>query len=150
MIDIDTFITKYKDENFNALKNVSIVQRSSDGSEAVYVVGKFEGNEPVYFVTYNLNRKTITQIDNTKLKENNLQDYFTNDEIESYIETIRKYGFYLLAVDSDNNLYVNPFYSGEPPYLLRLNSISRDSTVRKGYVYELYRDNWYLNKTRVK
>ena len=119
-------------------------------NEVIYVVGKFEGNKPVYFVTYDLSKKALVQIDNTKLKEANVKEYFTGDEIGNYIEIIRKYGFYLLGVDENNNLYVNPFYKNEPPYFLRLNSIIKDTTVRKGYVYELYRDNWYLNKTRRK
>ena len=150
MIDVDAFIAKYKEESFSNLKDIFISQRSADRSEVVYVIERFGGNQPVYFVTYDLNKKSVTEIDNSRLKDANVQDYFTHDEISLYIDIFRKYNFYLLGVDNDSNLYVNPFYADEPPYLLRLKTGTKDSTVRKGYVYELYKDNWYLNKTRRK
>jgi hypothetical protein len=150
MKNINIFIIKYNNVSFKDLKNVFIAQRSSNLTEVIYMVGKFGGKQPLYFATYSRSKKVITNINDAYLRAENVPDYFTHAEIRHYIEIIRKYDFYLLAMDSDKNLYVNPYYYNEPPLLLRLNTEPKDSTVRKGYVYELYKGNWYLNKTRTK
>ncbi len=146
--DIDMFISKYNDVRFDECKDISIALRSKGLDEIVYIVDRFGGNRPVYFVTFNLQKKSVTNIDKTNLEKSEVQEYLTKYEIISAVNTIRKYDFYLLAVDSSENVYINPFYAEEPPYLMRLKNSIGDSSVNKGYVYELYKDNWYLNKTR--
>lgn len=148
--DIDKFISKYDSVRFDELKDISIAQRSKDLSKIVYVVGRCEGNHPVYFVTFDLQKQSVMTIDKTNLEKSKVQEYPTQDEIFNAVNTIRKHDFSFLAVDSSENVYVNPFYANEPPYLLRLKIATGDSVIRKGYVYELYKDNWYLNKTRRK
>jgi hypothetical protein len=130
--DVDEFISKYNEAQFDAVKNISIAQRSRNVDEIVYVVGKSEGSLPVYFVTYDLQKKSITAINKNNLEKSKVQDYFTRDEISNAVNAIRKFGFYFLSVDSSENVYVNPFYVNEPAYLLRLKALTEDSTVRKG------------------
>ena len=146
--DINIFISKYNDVRFDEFKDISITLRSKGMDEIVYIVDRFGGNRPVYFVTFNLQKQSVTYIDKTNLEKSKVQEYLTKDEIMNAVSTIRKYDFYLLAVDSSENVYINPFYADEPPYLMRLKNSIGDSSVNKGYVYELYKDNWYLNKTR--
>lgn len=146
--EVDEFISKYNDEKFSELNNISIAQRSKSVSEIVYVIGRYGGNLPVYFVTFDLGKQSITDINNSNLVKSNTIDYLSKDEIIALINAFRKYNFYLLAVDSIGNAYINPFYSNQPPFLLRLKVSTGDNVVKKGYVYELYKDNWYLNKTK--
>ena len=70
----------------------------------------------------------------------------TEIEINNAVATIRKYDFFLLSVDSSKNVFINPFIANQPPYFLRLEEETGDSTIKKGYVYKLYRDNWYITK----
>lgn len=148
--DIDKFISKYNNEGFGNLKGISINQRSRDINEVVYVVGRFEENKPPYFVEYNIAGQSVTKINKSLLDKDSVPDYLTHFEITNAVNTIRKHDFFLLAVDSSENVYINPFYANEPAYLLRLKIATGDSVIRKGYVYELYKGNWYLNKTRRK
>jgi hypothetical protein len=148
--DVDDFISKYKNEDFNGLKNIIIAERSADRSKIIYLIGKSEGNMPVYFVTFDRARQTVTHINNSILIQSHVPDYFTKDGIINAVNVFRKYDFYLLGVDSSKNVYINPFRANEPVYLLRLNTATGDSIVRKGYVYKLYKDNWYLNTSNAK
>jgi len=142
------FISKYNDVRFDEFKDISIALRSKGLDEIVYIVDRFGGNRPVYFVTFSLQKKSVTNIDKTNLEKSKVQEYLTKDEIINAVNTIRKYDFYFLAVDSFENVYINPFYADEPPYLMRLKTPTGDSSVNKGYAYELYKNKWYLNKTR--
>lgn len=148
--DIDEFISKYNDVKFDEIKDISISQRSKNLNEVTYVIGKFDGNKPVYFATYNLIKEKIININKSNLEKTNTKEYLTENEILIAVKTIRKYNFYSLSVDSFENIYINPFYATEPPYFLRLRVALDSSEVKKGYVYELHKKNWYLNKTRRK
>ena len=90
----------------------------------------------------------IADINRKNLEKSKVQDYLSREEIMDAIKVIRKYNFFYLATDSLQNVYINPFYADEPPYLLRLKTFTGDSILRKGFVYELYKDKWYLNRTR--
>lgn len=81
------------------------------------------------------------------MNSDSISDYLTETEIKNAIFTIRKYGFYLLSVDGLDNVYINPFYSSAPAYLLRLKISTGDSIVRMSFVYTLYKDNWYLKSS---
>lgn len=146
--DIDKFISKYNDSSFSELKNITVTQRSKSINEVVYVIGKFSENLPVYFATFDLAKEKVISINKTNLEKTNTKEYLAENEIFNAVNVIRKYDFYLLSVDSSENVFVNPFHPNEPPYLLRFKVATRDSIVRKGYVYELYKENWYLNKSR--
>lgn len=146
--NIDAFIANYNSQDFSVFRGISIVQRSASITEVVYEVNKLESNLPVYFVSYDRGSEKITRINNPGLKRKNTADYLSADEIEKYIKAFRNYKFFLLAVDNDNNLYVNPFHENAPPYLLRLNKSITDSIVRKGFVYEHYKGSWFVNRTK--
>jgi hypothetical protein len=148
--DIDEFIEKFRDLKFDGLRDISIAQRSKNLGDAVYVVGKGDGSLPVYFVTYNLQKQIITTVDRKNLEKDNIPDYLTKDAIQKAVNAIRENDFFFLAVDSTENVYINPYYANEPPFFLRLKAATGDSVIRRGYVYELYKDKWYLNKTRRK
>ncbi len=145
--EIDKFISKYQNEHFDSLKGISVFQRSRTVDEIVYGIGKYEGNRPLYFIEYNIPRKSISKINKSLLEKDSIQDYLTKSEITNAVNTIRKYDFFLLAVDSSENVFVNPFYINAPAYFLRIKTETGDSIVRKGYVYKLYKGNWYINKT---
>ncbi|HRE52055.1 MAG TPA: hypothetical protein PK339_11575 [Flavitalea sp.] len=143
--EIDKVISQYDSVNFNNIKGTSILQRSGTPNEIVYVIDRFGENKPPYFVTFNISRQSITEVNRNLLERDSMSDYLTESEIANAVHTIRKYGFYLLSVDSSENVFINPFYADEPAYLLRLKSATGDSIVRMGFVYKLYRENWYLN-----
>lgn len=145
---IEEFTGKYENVKFDGLKDIAISIRGGKVGEVVYMVGKGEGNLPVYIVTYNLKKGGIANINKINLEKGQVQDYLTREEIVNAIKTIRKYNFFYLATDSFQNVYINPFYAVEPPYFLRLKTFTGDSIVRKGFVYELYKNKWYLNSTR--
>lgn len=145
---IDEFISKYEDVRFDELRDISISQRSKNQGEVVYIVGRAGGNLPVYFVTFNLEKKEITDINKKNLEKGKVLDYLTQDDIANAVNVIRKNNFFFLEIDSFQNVYINPFYANEPPLLLRLKTNTGDTLLKKGYVYELYKNKWYLNKSR--
>src|SRR5689334_17802509 len=73
--EIDEFISKYENVKFDELKDVSISQRSKKTGEVVYIVGKGEGKFPVYFVTFDLNKREVTDVNKKNLEKSNVQDY---------------------------------------------------------------------------
>jgi len=141
----DKFIEKYQNENFSEFKNTFICVRQNNIIELIYMVGKFEGKLPMYFVTYNIIRSEVTQINKSALKEANIDDYFTDEEIKSLISNFRKYDFYLLGVDTGNNVFINPYNVNSPPYFLRLKTLTNEKSIKKGYIYDQYKNNWYIN-----
>lgn len=149
-MEIDKFISKYEEIKFNQVKNISISQRSRSVNKIVYVVGKPDDNLPVYFVTFNLQKRDVTDVNRKNLEESKVKDYLTQDEIINAVSEIRNHDFYFLAVDSLENVYINPYYVNEPPFLLRLKIATGDSVVKKGHAYELYKGRWYLNRSRRK
>lgn len=146
--EIDKVIKKYDRESFDEFRNVFISERSKTGNEIVYLLHKFEDDLAVYFVHYDLINGRILKIDDKMLKNRGMAGYFTEQEIADIIKKFRKYKVYLLGVDDDGNIYLNPFYSNEPPFLLKLKNTPKDREVKKGYMYTLYKGNWYLNKTK--
>lgn len=143
--DIDGFLSKFQNENFDNLKGISIFQRSKGINEIVYGVGRYGENKPLYFVEFNTLRKSITNINRSLLIQDSIPDYLTDNEINKAVNEIRKYDFFLLSVDSSNNVFINPYRPNEPAYYLRLSVNTNDSIVRKGYVFNHYKDNWYIN-----
>lgn len=145
--DIDRFILQYNSVNFESIKGMFIFQRSRGIYEIIYGVGKFDDNKPLYIVEFNVLTNNISAINRKLLKKRNMEDYLTEKEITNVVRMIRKYDFFLLGVDSLENVYMNPFYVNEPAYFLRLKTTTGDSIVKNGYVYNLYSENWYINRT---
>jgi hypothetical protein len=145
--DIDEFILKYDKIKFDRLHDISIVLRSKAFNHEIYAVSRYSGNFPVYFVTYDLQKNFVSNIDKSNLVNTHTAEYLTSDEINNAVSTIRKHNFFLLAVDSSENIYINPFHADEPAYLLRLRSVTGDSVINSGYIYDLYNNHWYLNRS---
>jgi len=144
--DIDYFISKYQNANFSNQKNIFVFQRSRGINEITYGVSKYEENKPLYFVDFNNTRKSITNINRSLLKKKSVGDYLTQSEINEAVNTINHFHFFLFGVDSSENVYINPFSPDEPPFFLRLKKTTGDSTIRRGYKYKLYKDNWYVKE----
>lgn len=147
--NIDDFVLKYNDVRFKDLKDITVAQRSKDINEIVYIVGRYTGNQPVYFVTYNTFNKEITSVNKSNLEKSKVKDYLTQSEIINAVEIVSNHGFYLLSVDSSENVFINPFHPNEPPFFLRLKILTGDSIIKMGYVYKLYIDNWYINNSKL-
>lgn len=144
--DIDTVINKYDKTDFSLFKNTFIGIRERNGNEIVYIIEKAEGNLPVYFVKYSISKGSIIDINKTALEEKNIEDYFTSKEIYSIIQNFRELDLSLLKVDKEGNVFMNPFKINEPAILLRLANPSANKEVRRGYVYNHYKNNWYIRK----
>ena len=146
--DIDTFIVKYAREDFSFFRGISIFQRSAGINDIIYGIGLSGAEKPLYFVEYDLIQEEVTTINNILVKEAGYNDYLTNQQIEKYISNFRRYKFYLLSVDDSNNVFVNPYSANSPALLMRMHHANGEKIVRKGFVYELYKGNWYLNRSR--
>ncbi|MGB6084915.1 hypothetical protein [Moheibacter sp.] len=144
--EIDSFIEKYNLTDFSEFKDSFVAIRQKNRNEVTYLVQKSEGNLPVYFVTYNLYKQDITEINRELLQEMDVADYYTDSQIKHLIDIFRKYDFALLHVDRNNNVFINPNKINSPPTLLRLNVKTNEEFIKKGYVYILYKENWYLRK----
>jgi hypothetical protein len=147
-LNSDQFIEKYNNTDFSFFIDVFISIRSSTETHIIYFIHQFGGNEPGYFVTYSLLNDSISEINKEQLLKANVKDYFTDDEIGSYINEFRKYDFFLLGVDKDSNVFINPYKAQSPPYFLRTKELKSDDTLRMGYVYDRYKSNWYTNRTK--
>lgn len=143
--DIDQFIAAFENEDFVQFKNISITLKSKSANKAIYILIKTNSNLPAYIITYDLVKKRIMEIDHSMLAKAGIEDYFTDAQLSNYIETFRKYDFYVLSVDNDCNVYLNPFYANQPVCLMRIKNSSYHNIIQKGYLYEQYKGRWYLN-----
>lgn len=146
--EIDDYISKNNNVSFSGLKNIFIAQRSASPFQIIYVINRFEGDHPVYFATLNVITNAVTDIHTLQSGAIGPGDYVSKEEIANALKIINRNKLYLLAVDSLNNIYVNPFFVNQPPYLMRLSNPKGDSIIRRGYLYQLYKGNWYLNSHR--
>lgn len=142
--NIDLFIKKYNQTDFSEFKNAFVTIRQKDHNEVIYLIHKFENSLPVYFVTYDLQQNSITNINRDLLKKSGIEDYYTDETISNLVYSFQKYDFGLLGVDSNNNVFINPFEINTPAVLLRLSSKTNEKQLKKGYTYTHYKDNWYL------
>jgi hypothetical protein len=146
--DIDKFILKYHDETFSNFIGVSISYRDSDFGDNIYMVAKQGGKFPPYIVHFNKEKNEITSVDDKLLKQSNCKNYFNDTQIKDLMISFIGFNVQNLSVDSNRNVFVCPFYGEHSPILLRLSVMTNEKVVKKGYVYELYKDNWYLSKTK--
>ncbi|SIR28272.1 HSF-type DNA-binding [Mucilaginibacter lappiensis] len=146
---VDNFIKKYHAESFSEFKNVFISIRETNGSSSSYILQKNAGNLPVYVVTYNENTNEIVEVNNSRLRAKKVDDYFTSNQITSFIKKFRYYKFCLLSVDAQGNVFINPFYPGNPAIFLRISKTPslEISKISGDYIY--YKDNWYVNRTQL-
>lgn len=143
--NVDHFIKQFDNEDFIKFKNISITLKSKNVNKAVYILLKTNHHLPAYIITYDLAKKRIEEIDHSMLAKAGIEDYFTDLQLSDYIESFRKYDFYVMSVDNDCNVYVNPFYPNQPVCLMRLSASAKNGLIQKGYLYEQYKGRWYLN-----
>ena len=146
---IDTFIKKHQAESFLEFKNTIIFIRQETLLSTLYVIHRYEGNSPVYFVTYNKIKNEITEIDDSLLKKLKVPDYFTAREITSLIKRFRSYEICMVGVDMQENVFINPFYPNNPAVFLRMSKHSQlnISKIQGNYVH--YKDRWYVDKSQL-
>ncbi len=144
-INKDEFIEKYQIEDFSKFSNSFIAIRSKGLLEVTYMIHEFGSNLPPYFVIYNCLTNSIIKIDNTMLKEEGIDDYYTEKEISDLIIEFRKYDFYLLGSDNEGNVLINPYEINQPAFYVRATNTNLPDTIRIGYVYKKFKDNWYIN-----
>jgi hypothetical protein len=70
------------------------------------------------------------------------KDYLSRQEIEVVVKTFLKYGLPLIQVDTEGNVYINP-YVEESPILLRKSPNSIPEDLSK---FKVYKGNWYISK----
>jgi hypothetical protein len=143
--EIDNFIGKYQSQDFSEFKNVSILIRQTTLTSTIYIISKYQGNLPVYFIVYNELENKITEINNSLLKQQKISDYFTDQEINSLINKFRHYQFCLLGVDSNKDLFINPFYANNPAAILRKSKGSKLEISKLSGNFIHYKDDWYIN-----
>lgn len=148
--DIDKFISRYNEASFSDFMNVSISYRDGDFGDDIYMVAKQGGSFPPYVVRFNKKKNEVTSIDNKLLKQSNCKDYFSDNQIKDLMTKFISFGVQNLSVDSSGNLFISPFFGEHSPSLLRLNVKTNEKVLRKGNIYELYKDRWYLNRKRKK
>jgi hypothetical protein len=148
--NVDHFIKQFENESFIQFKNISITLKNKSLTKAVYILIKTNSNLPAYIITYDLVKKRILEIDHSMLAKAGIEDYFTDFQLSDYIEAFRKYDFYLMSVDNDCNVYINPFYANQPVCLMRLNTSVHYGMIQKGYLYEQYKGRWYINVSSMK
>jgi len=144
--NIDKFISKYQNETFSKFIGVSITFRDSDFGSDIYMVSKQGGKYPPYIIHFNKRLKQVTSIDDKLLKQSNFNSYFDENQIKDLMKEFIEFDVKNLSADSIGNIFISPFYGEYSPNLLRLNTTKIEKVVKKGYVYDWYKDNWYLNK----
>lgn len=147
--DIDRLIVQFDHHDFGIPPDASILLRSSLFFEEQYVVGKFEGNRPMYFVTYNTITNSISKIDSSMLLRLHEQRYFSKEELTNLVNSIRNYGFFMLSSTAAGDILLNPFVYDSPPLLYRTKVRIESDTIRNGYIYKRYKDNWYINTNSI-
>lgn len=140
--EITDVISKYNKEDFSCLKNVFInVRGRSHNDTIVLLINKYRFKYSPYIVTVNLNTKEIVNID-SKLAERDCKNYFTLDEIKNFTKCFLKYNFEVLAVDNDENVYINPNQQNTPILLRKVKS----SNPIDFKDFKSYKGNWYIRK----
>jgi hypothetical protein len=144
--NIDRFIEKNQDKNYEEFKGVMISTRSIGERKIIYILSRTLVDIPPYFVHYDRISHRVVRINRSALERKNINDYFSDTQIEKYVQRFQDLDLYLLGVDDDGNIYFHPFRFNEPPLLLKLKKSDGSKEIRKGYVYDLYEGSWYLNR----
>lgn len=141
---IDTVIEKYNDVDFSELKDISIYFRGTGNQRntSFYFVNKFKGKCSPYVVEFNNTNNSIVEIKNHLVLANCKEDYMSREQIEVVVKQYVEYNLYLLQVDIDGNVYINPDKQ-ELPVFLRKTPESTPQDLEK---FKHYRGNWYVRK----
>lgn len=146
---IDDFIKNHQSESFLEFKNKVIFIRQETLLSTIYILHKYEGNKPVYFVTYSKLKNEVTEIDNSMLKKEKVPDYFTVREITSLVKRFRAYKFCMVGVDLQENVFINPFYPNNPAVFLRKSNHSQLNISKMQGNYVHYNAYWYIDQSQL-
>lgn len=145
-VDIDNIIKVCERADLSLFNNVGVGIK--DRSFCKTVCALFDGavRKPIYFITYNRYTGGAISIDRSKLIEDNVADYFTDSQINVFINEFRKYDFSTIWIDHDSNLLVSPFSHEWPVALVRASAETDSTSIRRhNYIYNHYKGAWYLN-----
>lgn len=138
------FTSTYNKTDFNYFKNKTIYFRSSDLNYDIYFLSKKEGNFTPYFINYNKITGNL-KIDRSLLIKNKEKDYFTDKEIKETFKKFINLNFYLLSVDKNENVYINPYETNAPASFLRINDKETiDPVIFK--IFKKYNEKWYIRR----
>ncbi len=142
--DIEQIIIRYSKEDFSLLKNKSVYFRSKGNKQnsSIYFVNIYKGKCSPYIVEYDEKTNKIIEIKNHLVISSCQKDYLSNDEIEKAVINYKKYKFYLIQVDEEGNVYINP-NTQDLPTILRKAPESSPADIDN---YKVYKNNWYIRK----
>ncbi|MCD7971331.1 MAG: hypothetical protein LUG18_01480, partial [Candidatus Azobacteroides sp.] len=139
----DSIIYVYENQDFSGLENISIGILEEGKSMIIYFISK--RNEENYILKYNLKESVISKFSYFDIPEG--EKILSEEELTSIIENFRKYGIYMLEIDEEKNIYINPYEINAPPYYMKCKSDTTKQLLEKNdFIYEKYKDNWYINK----
>lgn len=141
---IDSAISKFSDTDFSNFKTLSIYFRSkgSQAGSSIYFVNTYKGNCSPYVVEVDDNSHSIIEIKKHLVISSCGKDYLTNEKIEAAVKNYIELGIYLLQVDTDGNVYINPDKQGMAT-LLRKSPNSAPMDLQR---FKHYQGNWYIRK----
>ena len=135
----DDVIKKYNKVDFSVFKNKFIAIRSTNLLYTTFIINDTSPNWP-YFVKYNNFTKKIIK----KWSKGNSNIDFTEKQIKQMIDRLKKLKLFLIKVDKDNNVFINPYNINSPPLFLRVNKYNNIDTIKKGFIFIHYKNNWYI------
>ena len=137
---LSDIIDKFDNVDISLFDNKFIAIRDDNYIYTTYIINIANDNEWPYFVKYNKLTKKISK----KWKYGPNKHNFTDKEINEMIEHFNKLNIYLLSVDNNKNILLNPYSKNSPPSLLRVNNFQGKDTIRKGFIFKHYKKNWYI------
>ncbi|MCX6180583.1 MAG: hypothetical protein NT150_01470 [Bacteroidetes bacterium] len=144
-MDVENFIEKYDQVNFDVFANKSIYYRSAGASSnsSIYFVNMFKGNCSPYVVEVDNDTKKIIDVRN-ELVLVKCAEYFTNKEIEVIMSKFLELKLCFIQVDIDGNVYINPSEQESPVFLKKSKKVMPKDISQ----FALYKGNWYVRKTK--
>jgi hypothetical protein len=110
------------------------------------MVAKQGGNFPCYVVHYSKSKNKVINIDDKLLQQRNVTSYFSESKINELMQKFITYNVQNLSVDSNENVFISPFFGENSPALLRLSKSTNEKEIKKGTIYKLYKEYWYISK----
>jgi hypothetical protein len=141
---IDSAMNKFSETDFSNFKTLSIYFRSKGNQtgSSIYFVNIYKGNCSPYVVEVDDNSHSIIEIKNHLVISSCGKDYLTKEKIEVAVKKYIELDIYLLQVDNDGNVYINPDKQGVATLLRK----SPNSTPTDLQLFRHYQGNWYVKK----
>jgi hypothetical protein len=123
-------------------KSIYFRSKGNQSNTSIYFVNAYQGSCSPYAVEFNDESNSIVEIKNHLVLSSCGKDYMNEEEIGQAIQAYIKYHFFILQVDQEGNVYINPDKQ-EPPVLLRKSLNPSPKDLEK---YEKYKGSWYIRK----